>query len=83
MTALARWESRGGKHWVELHKSICPPGRLPCSPSYSYSSCNGGGNLGTVRAIDAEKAAVAIMQARVDSGYFLPDDAKLPMKRVV
>lgn len=70
MAVLARWESRGGAHYVELRKS---------AGGYGYTGNGCGGSLG---AVESDQAAVAIMQARVDSGYFLPDDAKLPMKRI-
>lgn len=68
---LARWESRGGAHYVELTRSLA---------GYGYTGCGCGGCLG---AIGSDEAAIAVMQARVDSGYFLPDSAKLPMKRVL
>jgi len=71
MAVLARWESRGGAHYVELRKS---------AGGYGYTGCGCGGSLG---AVESDQAAVAVIQARVDSGYFLPDNAKLPMKRVV
>ena len=70
MKMLARWESRGGKHWVELH------GADGC---YSYRGNGCGGSLGRLETIDT---AVVVVQAKVNSGYFLPDSAKLPMKRV-
>jgi len=70
MAALAMWVSRGGAHYAVLHKS---------DGCYSYTGNGCGGGLG---AVESDEAAVAIMQARVDSGYFLPDSAKLPMKRV-
>lgn len=70
MAAIARWESRGGAHYVELRKSAY---------GYSYRGRSCGGSLG---AIGSDEEALAVMQARVDSGYFLPDSAKLPMKRV-
>lgn len=71
MVVLARWESRGGAHYAVLHKS---------AGGYSYTGNGCGGGLG---AVESNDAAVAIMQARVDSGYFLPDSAKVPMKRVL
>ncbi len=71
LAVLARWKSRGGAHYAELRKS---------AGGYSYTGNGCGGGLGAVKSGDA---AVAIMQARVDSGYFLPDSAKVPMKRVL
>lgn len=70
MVAIARWESRGGAHYAVLHES---------NGCYSYTGNGCGGGLG---AVESREAAVAIVQARVDSGYFLPDSAKVPMKRV-
>lgn len=67
---LARWESRGGAHWVELRVS---------NGCYSYAGRDCGGCLGV---LESDEAAVAVIQAKVDSGYFLPDSAKLPMKLV-
>jgi len=64
------WVSRGGAHYAILHKS---------GDYYSYRGNDCGGRLGPV---ESDEAAVAIMQARVDSGYFLPGSAILPMKRV-
>lgn len=70
MAVLAMWISRGGAHYALLRK---------VDGCYSYSGNGCGGQLG---AVDSDDAAVAIIQARVDSGYFLPDSAKTPMKRV-
>ena len=70
MVVIAGWESRGGAHYAGLHKS---------AGGYSYVGNGCGGSLG---AVESDEAAIAIMQARVDSGYFLPDNAKVPMKRV-
>jgi len=71
MTIVARWESRSGKHWVILQHSV---------NGYSYVANGCGGSLGPV---ESGVAAVTIMQEKVDSGYFLPDNAKLPMRRIV
>ncbi len=71
MAVLAMWISqRGAYHFAFLRK---------VDGCYSYSGNNCGGRLG---AVESDGAAIAIMQALVDSGYFLPDDAKMPMKRV-
>ncbi len=68
---IAKWESRGGKHYAELyHNAGC----------YGYKGNGCGGSLGPLA---TKEKAIAIMQARVDSGYFLPDKAVLPMKRVI
>ena len=61
----------GGKHWAELRFS---------GGHYHYAGNGCGGSLGPVK---TKKEAIAIMQARVDIGYFLPDKAVLPMKRVL
>jgi hypothetical protein len=68
MKALARWESRSGKHWVELHHD-------GVAAIYKADDC--GGCIG----VKTEAEAVATMQAKVDSGYFLPDSARTPMHR--
>ena len=70
MAMLAMWISRGGAHYVILRKS---------TDCYSYAGNGCGGSLG---AVESDEAAIAVMQARVDSGYFLPDSAKAPMKRI-
>lgn len=71
----ARWESRGGKHWVELF--VNPDASEPHRRAF-YRGEGCGGNLGAMTA----EAAVTHMQGRVDSGEFLPDAAKMPMRRV-
>jgi hypothetical protein len=68
---IARWESRGRAHYVDLEDR---------NGYYGYTGNGCGGSLAPV-ATDGE--AIAVMQARVDSGYFLPDSAVVPMKRVV
>lgn len=68
-TVIARWESRSGKHWAELYHD---------GTAAFYRGVGCGGNLGVI----GEAEAVAEMQRKVDSGYFLPDSAKTPMKRV-
>jgi hypothetical protein len=68
---IAKWESRSGKHFAELYRD---------GAGYAYYRGNGcGGNLGNL----SEADAITLMQSKVDSGYFLPDDAKTPMKRTV
>ncbi len=71
---IARWESRGGKHYAELYHT---------ATGYGYRGNGCGGSLATVATAATAATAVTIMQARVDSGYFLPDKAVLPMVRVV
>ncbi len=68
---VARWESRGGKWWVELSQ-----GRY----DYFYRSNNAGGS---VCAPDiTNNLAATVVQAMLDCGQFLPDDAVIPMRRV-
>lgn len=69
---VARWESRGGRHWVE---ATCTPDAFRFG---GYRGSNGGGNLGT----EGITGTIAAVQKKVDAGRFLPDAAKLPMKRV-
>jgi hypothetical protein len=71
MIVLARWESRGGAHYAVVSSN---------NGYYSYRAKGAGGSLSP--AIVTDTQAVAFMQARVDSGAFLPDNAKVPMKRV-
>jgi hypothetical protein len=66
---IARWESRSGKHWVELEYD-------GIAAIYRGNGC--GGCMGKM----SQEQALTEMQKRVDSGYFLPDAAKTPMKRV-
>lgn len=66
---IARWESKGGKYWASLFSD---------GVAVWYSSDSGGGSFGKV----SEADGLIAMQAKVDSGYFLPDAAKTPMKKV-
>lgn len=66
---LGRWESTRGKHWVELYKD---------SLGYTYQSNNGGGNMGS---LPDDQTAIKQLEDKINSGYFLPDVAKNPMKR--
>ena len=69
MTVIARWESRSGKHWVELATD---------GAAYRYRAPDAGGYLA-----EATKAeAMAEMNRRVAAGYFQPDANKTPMKQV-
>jgi hypothetical protein len=67
---VARWESKSGKHWVELTRS---------EYGVSYSAPQAGGTFANP-CTDAE--AIADMAQRVALGYFQPDANKTPMKRV-
>lgn len=70
-TTIARWESKTGKHFVDLYKDDF---------GYSYQSPGAIGNLG---ALASDGDAISILDVRVASGYFLPDNAKTPMRRVI
>ncbi len=68
---IARWESRGGAYCVNL---------VDYGNFYGYTGKPCRGSLAPV-ATDSE--AVAVMQAKVDSGFFLLDRAVLPMKWII
>lgn len=70
MKIVARWESKGGKHFVELERFE--------SGYYGYRASNGGGMLGTSQ----EKVAMLYLTKKVEQGLFQPDAAKTPMRRV-
>lgn len=70
---IARWESRGGKHWVQFEEFILDNG----SVYYGYTAPGAMGNLGNMRLVEA----FAMVEARVLNGDFLPDAAKTPMRR--
>lgn len=70
MAILALWISRDRTHYAMLRK-------LDGCYSYTSNGCGSG-----IVAVESDKAAVATMQVRVDSWLFLPDSAKMPMKRV-
>jgi len=63
---LARWESKGGKYWVEVYSD---------ETGQTYRSDDGGGNLGNI----GEDAAIEQVEKRVLRGDFLPDRARTPM----
>ena len=67
-TIIHRWESRSGKHWVEL---VTSPNGL------SYTSPTAGGSLG----LDTPEARARFEREMVDTGYFLPDAHQTPMVR--
>ena len=76
---IARWESRGGKYWVNLFFNPC------------FHLCNGtdvvdahyrGDNCGGPVDGQTEAEAITTMQIRVDRGYFQADANKTPMHRV-
>lgn len=69
MKKIARWESRSGKHWVDL---------LHDGEHASYRSEDCGGFLGRI----TEAEAIERLTAKVQSGYFQPDANKTPMQQV-
>lgn len=77
---IARWESRGGKYWVELYfnpEFKLANGNVVVDAHYRGTDCGGG------VAAQCEYEAIAYMQKRIDSGYFQADANKTPMKRIV
>lgn len=70
-TTIARWESRHGAHYVELYRDAY---------GYGYTGNDCGGSLGKFA---NENTAIERMEAKVKTGYFLPDSAKLGMKRTI
>ena len=67
---IARWESRSGKHWIDLFQ---------VELGYRYTSPSAGGLFNA----DSTEQAISKMQRRVDSGYFQPDANITPMRRVL
>lgn len=73
MKTLARWESRGGKHWAEFDSC-----EVHGTTVYGYHSNGASGSFGTLD----YAAALAEMEGKVATGYFLPDNARTPMRKV-
>ena len=77
---IARWESRGGKYWVNLFFNPAfhlANGQTVVDAHYRGDSCGGGIDGQT------ESEAITAMQKRVDSGYFQADANKTPMHRTL
>jgi hypothetical protein len=77
---IARWESRGGKYWVELMYNPAfrlANGTVVISAHYQGGGCGGG------IAATSEDNAIATMQSRIDAGCFQADANKTPMRRVL
>lgn len=68
---IARWESKGGKYWVEVEEFD--------SGGWGYSGKGCGGVMGATSREDA----IEKMRVRVCAGEFLPDAAKTPMSRTI
>jgi hypothetical protein len=76
---IARWESKGGKYWVDLYFNPCfhlANGTDVVDAHYRGDGCGGGVDGQTI------EEAIASMQSRVDRGYFQADANKTPMHRV-
>jgi hypothetical protein len=76
---IARWESRGGKYWVDLYYN--PSFKLANGNTVIDAHYKGDGCGGSVDAY-SEESAIAAIQRRVDLGYFQADANKTPMHRV-
>lgn len=77
---IARWESRGGKYWVDLYFDPCftlANGETIVDAHYRGDGC--GGSVDNVSTVDE---AITAMQLRVDHEYFQADANKTPMHRV-
>lgn len=79
-TKIARWESRGGKYWVDLYYN--PAFKLANGTTIIDAHYKGDGCGGGVSA-QSEADAIAQMQKRIDAGYFQADANKTPMRRVL
>lgn len=78
---IARWESKGGKYWVDLYYNPAfelSDGRVVIDAHYQGHGCGG-----SVPDATSEQDAIDRMQQRVDRGYFQADANKTPMKRTV
>ena len=76
---IARWESRGGKYWVDLFFDPCftlANGQTVVDAHYRGEGCGGGITAQT------ETEAIAAVQAQIDRGYFQADANKTPTHRV-
>ena len=78
---IARWESRGGKYWVNLYFN--PAFHLCNGTDMVDAHYRGDGCCGGVDGVKTESEAIAAMQSRyIDRGYFQADANKTPMHRV-
>jgi hypothetical protein len=69
---LARWESKSGKHWVNLGANG--------DGSYFYNAPGMNGSLGM---LNNDSAAIDSFSVRVATGIFQPDANTTPMHRVI
>lgn len=72
-TVIGRWESDGGRYWVELYTDQW---------GYGYDGRSCGGFLGKYDSI-TEEAVIEFMTARIagNAGFFHP--GKRPMRRTI
>ena len=68
---VARWESTGGKYWVQL---ICEDGY------YAFDTYYGGGTLNSELRRDED--AISTMQKEIDMSLYQSDLNKSDMRRV-
>jgi len=76
---IARWESRSGKHWVDLYFNPAfklADGRIVTDAHYQGVRCGGG-----IQA-DSPETAITAMETLIARGGFQYDANKTPMKRV-
>lgn len=76
---IARWESKGGKYWVDLYFN--PAFKLADGRTVADAHYRGDSSGGSIQAGTAAEA-INVMQKRIDRGGFQPDAAKTPMRRV-
>jgi hypothetical protein len=77
---IARWESRGGKYWIDLYYN--PSFKLADGTTVIDAHYHGDGCGGSVTAT-SEASAITAIQTRVDAGYFQADANKTPMHRCI
>ncbi len=70
-TLIARWESKSGKHWVELE-------RYGDTDGYTYHSPGSGG----VFYVASIQEAFNFIHAKLEKNLFQPGKNKTPMRRV-
>ena len=74
--ALARWETRFGKYWVDLWRELTADGLRYV---YSYRGKDCGGCLGV---LPDDVTAISAMEKTVVP-YIAPDAAKIGMQRTI
>lgn len=74
MKRIARWESRGGRYVVELHKAE--------GSGFYYCGDGCGGYFGN-DLTEAEAIALTEQRCQPGAGYFQPDANKTALRRVL